>query len=304
MKDELLHKILSIPTYTKHEELVRDFLVEYGKEKEYLVNVDKKGNVYFTKGSVPEGKYFPCVSAHIDTVFDEHRELIEKGFSKTIVEEDGIIKAYNPIDNKQTGIGADDLAGVFACLKTFEEVDNIKGAFFVEEECGLHGSYQCDKKFFNNVGYFIQYDNPTGYWYSVRFCGTRLYSDYFDTIVKPINESYGITYYCEYDSFSDALPIREQFNICTVDLPIGYYDYHTSEEYLNVEEVFKGIEVGVEYIKALGNEKYEMITVKEEEEENRIREEIEYQKYESGYTYKRSPYSNYVFTGNNYKGWT
>lgn len=262
--NELLHKVLSIPSYSGYEYLVIEFLVEYGQEKGYTVDVDAKGNVYFTKGSVEEGKYFPCVSAHMDTVFYDHKELIKAGLSKTIVENDGIITAINPLTGKQTGIGADDLAGVFACLKTFEVVDNIKAAFFVEEECGLHGSYACDKSFFDNVGYFIQYDNPYGYWYSVRFCGKKLFSDEFDKIVKPINESMGVTYYCEYDSFSDALPIREQFNICAVDLPIGYYNWHSDRESLKVSEVFNGIAIGVEYIARLGNEKYAMESVDEE----------------------------------------
>jgi hypothetical protein len=214
----------------------------------------------------------------MDSVFDEHQALIDKGLPKVIIEKDGFITAYDPLTEKQTGIGADDLAGVFACLKTFEVIDNIKGVFFVEEECGDHGSYNCDESFFEDVGYFLQYDNPYGYWYSVRFCGTKLFSDEFDAVVKPINESNGVTYYCEYDSFSDALPIREQFNICAVDLPIGYYDWHTTEEYLKVDEVFAGIELGIKYIKNLGNKKYSIETVEEEDKKK-------FNKYDKGTTY-------------------
>lgn len=290
--DKLLHQILSIPTYTKHEDLVRDFLVAYGTTKNYLVQVDPKGNVYFTKGTIPEGEYFPCVSAHMDTVFDEHQILIDNGLVKTILEVDGIITAQDPLTGEQTGIGADDLAGVFACLKTLDRIDAIKAAFFVEEECGTHGSYDCDHNFFANVGYFLQYDNPYGYWYSVRFCGTKLYTDEFDAIVKPINEKNGVTYYCEYDSFSDALPIREQFNICAVDLPIGYYEWHSAKEYLKVTEVFAGIELGIKYIQALGNKKYSIEAVVEEKEERFVADDLDQDfvrygwDYDYGYGYK------------------
>lgn len=257
----LLHKILSIPSYTGCEYLVIDFLVKYGREKGYKVNLDDRCNVYYTKGNLPKEEYFPCVSAHMDTVFYEHKDLILAGLFKTIVEKKGIITALNPLTGKRTGIGADDLAGVFACIKTIESIDNIKAVFFVSEESGNHGSYDCDGSFFDDVGYFIQYDNPYGYWYSVRFNGIKLYSDEFDKIVKPINEKMGITHYCEYDSFSDALSIREQFDICAVDLPIGYYKWHTEKEYLKVAEVFNGINVGIEYIKNLGNKKYNMVSL-------------------------------------------
>ena len=41
-----------------------------------------------------------------------------------------------------------------------------------------------------------------------------------------------------------------------INISIGYYDYHTPEEYVVIEDVFSGIDTGKKMIESLGNQKY------------------------------------------------
>jgi di/tripeptidase len=41
-----------------------------------------------------------------------------------------------------------------------------------------------------------------------------------------------------------------------LNISIGYYDYHTKEEYVVLEDVEKGIKMGREMIESLGYQKY------------------------------------------------
>jgi putative aminopeptidase FrvX len=260
-KKELLKEILSIPACFANEDLVREFLVSYGTKNSFIVSTDKKGNVYFTKGELNDGEFYPCVGSHMDTVYTLsntetcYNELILKNLRKDIVEENGIIKALHPVTKERIGLGADDLAGVYACVEMMNKFDKIKSVFFVEEEFGCNGSYGCDKKFFEDVGYFLGFDAPTGNWYSQYSGSVQLFDNNFDEIVKPILETNNIDNY-SFDPFCDVMAIKEQFDFCCANLPVGYHHWHTKKEYLNIAELEKGIEIGTEFIVSLGNKKH------------------------------------------------
>lgn len=256
-----LIEILSIPTYFGMENLVQEYLIQYGTDKGYIVHKDKKGNIYFTKGSLNENEYFPCVCAHIDSVFDEHAELIIENKRKVVRLGQGKrnnhkLMAFHPDTGKRTGLAGDDLAGVFICLQMFEYFDNIKGAFFVEEEYGCRGSNSCDESFFDNVGYVIQFDGPTGNWFTKTLSGVNMYNDKFKNTVKPILEKFNVTNYSD-DPYTDILPLKEKFDFCCCNLPTGYHNWHSNEEYVNIDQTEKGVELGIEFIKLLGMKKHQ-----------------------------------------------
>jgi len=253
-KLEQLIDILSLPTYFGHERIVMDYLIDYGQSKDYIVKKDKKGNVYFTKGKIKEKEFYPCVCAHTDSVFSEHKELIEQNLRKTIKFVNKKLIAYNPLTGNRTGLAGDDLAGVFICLQMMEHFDIIKAAFFVEEEYGYQGSSNCDENFFKNVGYVIQFDAPTSNWYTNTLQGLKMFSEDFDDKVKPILEKYNVDNYSE-DPYTDILALKEKFDFCCANLPTGYHKWHTNEEYVDIKGVEKGINLGIEFINKLGLEK-------------------------------------------------
>lgn len=255
-----LIEILSIPTYFGMEILVQEYLIKYGTEKGYLVNKDTKGNIYFTKGNIKENEYFPCVCAHIDSVFNEHIELIKSNKRKDVRIGKGKhnktkLMAFYPETDKRTGLAGDDLAGVFLCLQMLEHFDNLKAAFFVEEEYGCRGSNECDESFFKNVGYVIQFDGPTSNWFTETLAGIKMYNESFLNKVKPILESYNVTNYSD-DPYTDILPLKEKFDFCCCNLPTGYHNWHSNEEYVNFEQTEKCIQLGIDFINKLGYNKH------------------------------------------------
>jgi hypothetical protein len=259
-----LIEILSIPSYFGMEQLVLNYLIQHGTDKGYTVHQDKKGNVYFEKGKLDKGEFFPCVCAHTDSVFEEHIELVKNNERKDIrfgKKETNKMKlfAYMPNTNKRTGISGDDLAGVFICLQMMEKFDKIKAAFFVEEEFGCLGSSNCDLSFFKNVGYVIQFDGPTGNWFTKTLSGINVYSEESLKIVKPILEKYKISNYSD-DPYTDILPLKEKFDFSCFNLPTGYFNWHSNQEYVDTRYVQKGIDVGIDFITTLGNklQKYEL----------------------------------------------
>lgn len=250
-----LTSILSIPTYFANEELIKEYLVNYAKSKKYKVYTDKKGNVYFEKGELKKGEFFPCVCAHIDSVFFEHIELIKNNIRKIIKIKDDKIVAYHPDTLNRTGLAGDDLAGVFICLQMLEKFDKIKAAFFVEEEFGYKGSDNCDLSFFDNIGYVVQFDAPTANWFTKTLGGYEMYNKRFLNKVTPILEKHKIDN-ISHDPYTDILPLKKKFNFCCANLPTGYHNWHSNREYVSISEMDKCLDFALDFINNLGNKKY------------------------------------------------
>jgi di/tripeptidase len=261
-----LKEVLSIPSISGNESMVRDYIIEYAKENGIEYYTDAKGNLYLTKGSdkMTSGEYYPCVVSHMDTVHRSHSELIE---SKTnlIIEsstysegEDGemtTLIAKHPITKEQTGIGGDDKCGVYVCLEMFERFDVLKGAFFVEEEIGMLGSRHADDKFFENVGYAIQFDAPSSNWISEICSGVKLFDEDFKGEIKGTLNECGYTKF-SVDPFTDVNQLASKYDFNCLNLGCGYYRQHTNSEYVVVEEVFDSIMAGYKLITKLGIKKY------------------------------------------------
>jgi len=262
----LLREVLSLPSISGDESMVRDYIIEYAKGGGIEYYTDAKGNLYLTKGSdkMTSGEFYPCVVSHMDTVHRSHSELIE---SKTnlIIEsstynegEDGemtTLIAKHPITKEQTGIGGDDKCGVYVCLEMFERFDVLKGAFFVEEEIGMKGSREADDKFFENVGYAIQFDAPSSNWISEVCSGVKLFDEDFKGEIKGTLNECGYTNF-SIDPFTDVNQLATKYDFNCLNLGCGYYRQHTSSEYVIVEEVFDAIKAGYELIMKLGVKKY------------------------------------------------
>jgi hypothetical protein len=62
----------------------------------------------------------------------------------------------------------------------------------------------------------------------------------------------------EYGShpFTDVYALKKLFDFSCINLSIGYYDHHTADEYVILEDVENGIKIGREIIASLGYEKY------------------------------------------------
>jgi tripeptide aminopeptidase len=256
---QFLKEVLSVPSKTYREELMVEYLVSWLTENNIEHFVDEHKNVYATKQESPittENFYFPCVVSHTDTVHDiEKINIKEEQLRNAQGELKLSLKAYND-QGYPTGIGGDDKCGVFACLTLLKELPYLKAAFFVSEETGCHGSKKAKTEFFENVGYAIQFDAPENWMITEKCFGQVLFdreSEFFQACDKVLTEGM-IREDMEYmvHPYTDVYALRGKFDFSCINFSIGYYDYHTRNEYVVVEDVFNGIEMGRKMIVELG----------------------------------------------------
>ena len=257
---DLLKEVLSVPTVTYHEERMVSFLKKWLTENNIPHYVDKHMNVYATKQeseTLPEDFYFPCVVAHTDTVHAiDTINIREENLRNTQNQLKLAYKAYND-EGEPTGIGGDDKCGVFACLTLLQELPNLKAAFFVSEELGCIGSLKADENFFSNVGYAIQFDAPENWMITEKCFGQILFdrdSEFFEACDKVLTEGM-INENMKYmvHPYTDVYALRGKFDFSCINFSIGYYNYHTENEYVIIDDVFNGIDMGRKMINELGN---------------------------------------------------
>ena len=258
---DLVYDILSVPSYTGMEGLVRDKILEIAEKMDGVTStVDVFGNVYLTKGELSDGEYYPCLSAHMDTVHYDQENKIRNGEKLSIktIERDGkhIVYAEN------TGIGGDDKAGVVLALSVLGNLDKGKASFFVSEENGCNGSKNLDKEWFGNVGYVISYDSP-GFNRTAYACsGVNLFDkSFFLDHLKDVFDKYEINNYRS-EPYTDIEKIRVIVGIACINLGAGYYLYHTRDEYCVLEDMDKSLNLGLDFVDELGTNKYHIPIIK------------------------------------------
>jgi acetylornithine deacetylase/succinyl-diaminopimelate desuccinylase-like protein len=57
--------------------------------------------------------------------------------------------------------------------------------------------------------------------------------------------------------YTDVYALRGKFDFSCINFSIGYYDYHSSREYVVIEDVFNGIKMGRKMIEQLGYKKHQ-----------------------------------------------
>lgn len=264
MKDlNFLKEVLSVPTVTYREEKMIKFITNWLDQNQIDYFVDVMGNVYATKNvgeKSSEDFFYPCVISHTDTVHSlQNINIREENLPNAQNQLKLALKAYSDTGNP-IGIGGDDKCGVFACLTLLKELPFLKAAFFVSEETGCHGSKKADEEFFSNVGYGIQFDAPENWMITEKCFGQLLFdrnSDFFKNIDQILSENM-IREDMEYmvHPYTDVYALRSKFDFSCINFSIGYYSYHTINEYVVVEDVLNGIEIGKKMIEKLGYTKH------------------------------------------------
>ena len=75
----LVIKTLEVPTVSGEEQMMRDYIIKFAQEHSIDYTTDKSGNVYLTKGQVGEEEFYPCVTAHMDSVqYTQSKWISEK----------------------------------------------------------------------------------------------------------------------------------------------------------------------------------------------------------------------------------
>lgn len=175
-------------------------------EKEYIVAI---------------GDFPIALVAHLDTVFYNQPSEIYYDQRKGIL--------WSP-----DGLGADDRAGIFAILQIIQAGYRPSIILTTDEERGGLGAQKLAKKEcpIEFLRYMIQLDRRGSNDCVFYDCANGEFIKYIESF--GFSEAIG--------SFSDISFLMPAWQVCGVNLSVGYKDEHSIAETLNVHQLFKTIE--------------------------------------------------------------
>lgn len=201
------------------QEEVKAYMEKYLSSKNYEV-INEEGFLY-AKGTVPV-----LLVAHMDTV---HKQQC-----KTIVNENGRISSPQ-------GIGGDDRCGVFIIMNLVTEL-NCSVLLCEDEEIGIQGA----KKFamtdyINNldVNYMIEFDRKGSEDAVFYSCDNKDFTKFVTDATD---------YKVAQGSYSDISVLMPAAKLAGVNLSCGYYNPHTTTEYVVYSDMMRTIDAAIALI--------------------------------------------------------
>ena len=265
--------LFSVQSYSKQEQDIRNFILKQLKgRKDLLIETDLSGNLLITKGKLKKDEFYPCLMAHMDTVFPKtngykvNKHIDPKGntilyatcYPRIISEykyDAGFAsKIENKVSSDKTGIGGDDKCGIWIGLKLLNELPKVKVVFTVQEETGGQGTYDLDLKFFEDVGYIIEGDRRGNSDVITKIFDNNCSQDFVETIT-PLMDKFG--YGEENGMFTDIdVLLDSDVGVSCINVSVGYYNPHSNDEFVVVEDLLEATQFIKECVKTLGNNKY------------------------------------------------
>lgn len=223
---------------------IKKYMSKYLVSNNYEV-VNKDGFLY-AKGDVPV-----LLVAHMDTV---HKELC-----KTIINDGG--KMSSP-----QGIGGDDRCGVFIIMNLIKNL-HCSVLLCEDEEKGCVGAHkfvEAKQQIKNEDGTIIEtrYIDGLGVNYMIEFdrrgnndavfyhCGNKEFINFVEDATN-FKKAYG--------SVSDISVLMPEAKLSAVNLSCGYYNPHTTEEYVMYDEMMDTVEAAKALIKEKCDKPFEYI---------------------------------------------
>lgn len=199
------------------------------------------GNMYVVKG---KADVYPCIVSHTDTVHKINRNV-------QVHQQDDILFAYCSNSNRTYGIGGDDKVGVFVCLLMLHELDNVKCAFFRDEEVGCVGSELAVTSWFDDCAFVLQCDRRGNKDFISDINGLTMYGKEFSDAIADSLKRYG---YREWDGMmTDVEQLKKSgVDICMANMSCGYYEPHSDKEYVVISEVFNCADLVLELCEFFG----------------------------------------------------
>ncbi len=142
-------EICKIPRCSKHEEKIREYIVNFAKKQGLAYKTDKIGNIVISKPAAPGVKNKPIIilQGHMDMVCEKNNEVIHD-FSKDPLK---LKRNGDILMASGTTLGADNGIGVAVSLALLEDktVKNgpLEALFTVDEETGLTGAFAMESDF-------------------------------------------------------------------------------------------------------------------------------------------------------------
>jgi dipeptidase D len=150
---QFFNAICQVPRPSKHEEMIRSFLLAFANEWQLDAKTDALGNVVISKPAVPGCEHLPLVvlQSHMDMVCEKNSQVVHHFDTDPIrpVVDGEWVKATG------TTLGADDGIGMAAQLAVLASTDIRHGAieclFTVDEETGLTGAAALEPGFISGT---------------------------------------------------------------------------------------------------------------------------------------------------------
>jgi tripeptide aminopeptidase len=234
METTLLKQLYKINSKSCFEDDMQEFIMSYAKQRECVIDMDKRGNILVTYG---EADAYPCICAHMDEV---HHAILDK----EVIEFEDFMFCFSPSKMGVVGCGADDKNGIFIALKALDVLPAVKLLFTVEEEIGAVGAYNVNiKKWLKNVRYVIQCDRRGSDDFITSISGIKLASKEFKKDAGTILKGYG--FHESTGMLTDVMALKEGgLNVSCCNLSCGYYAPHSDREvtYLpHLEKTFNAV---------------------------------------------------------------
>jgi len=181
------------------------------KLKEYYKSVIATDDYIYVEGTIPI-----MLVAHMDTVYKEPPTNLYLDKKQNVI--------YS-----ETGLGADDRAGIIAITIMLEKGYKPYILFCDEEEVGGLGATKAAKELpIPNVNVIVELDRAGSNDYVTYRCDNNELDKWVEKFGFVRAEG----------TFSDISFLCPQWGIAGVNLSIGYYNQHSKNEFLNLTEFF------------------------------------------------------------------
>ena len=192
-------------------------LLKYFKKE--MMDYDQWGNVYVNFNKETKGT--PIMVAHTDNVLNGKRMPVLSLDGKRIFGGNGV------------GIGFDDKAGIICAIEIWKRMHKkgVRFIFTADEEVGGIGARHVPAEKIKDAAYIIEMDRR-GSNDAIDVSGTtRLCSQEFLEIWEALGFKSATGTFTDLNELKEAAP-----KVNMINLSCGYYNAHTDNEYLNIEE--------------------------------------------------------------------
>ena len=227
---------------------------ELSQIKGVSISEDDFGNIYATKGAGENG--YKAIVSHTDTVHAivPNRVVFEIGGSLVAMARKPE-HMYGSIVVKQVGVGGDDKAGVFKCLKALNDFDDIKAVFFRFEESGCIGSGNANMDFFSDCNFVLQSDRRGNSDFITTTNGIKVASKEFEKEAEKIFSKYGFK--IGTGSSTDVGRLKHKgLEVSCANISSGYYNAHSDSETINIADLENSYSMISEIFESMGNRKF------------------------------------------------